>query len=571
MCVLESHSARDVVIKCPRVWLDYGIVAGLLLLTVIPYISVGRFDFVALDDPQYVTQSELVRHGLEPLAMWGALTEFHADNWHPLVWWSLMLDVQLFGLSPGPFHLVNVGWHLANVVTLYFAMRSLTGDRWRSAVIAAIFGVHPLHVESVAWITERKDVLSGFFWMLGLWAYAHWARTRRSHWWWLVTFCLIGGLMSKQIVVTLPCVFLLLDGWPLGRLHNAQVGATLVRRVKALVAEKLFWFGLCFGAVVIVLQAQTQAREYADDWPLSLRLSNAALSVMRYLGKVFWPTHLGVQYPYNPPESMVSVYASAAAIGAISMMAILLARKWPFLLTGWCWFLGTLAPVSGFVQAGIQSIADRYMYLPLVGISVAIVWLVPLPRSRVALWAFIGVVVIGMGALMFRAEQQVQVWRNTNTLFRHALAIDPTNDSAHYILAAGDLQEGRLAEGIAHLEVAVEWERRRWEARRFFGGQPDPVKLTTVNRGCADIYLQIGQAQVTLGNSSEAIAALQEALRLDPDLWDASLLLGRVLAQAGEIDAARARFEEILRRRPGHPEALRELAQLNSPRSSLRD
>lgn len=544
---------------------DIGIIAGLLILTAIPYARVGSFDFVALDDQQYVVQSELVRNGLDPLSMWGALTEFHADNWHPLVWWSLMLDVQLFGLNPGPFHLENVAWHLANVVLLYLALHALTADRQRSGIVAAIFGVHPLHVESVAWITERKDVLSGFFWMLGLWAYSHWGKTRQPQWWWFVTGCMVGGLMSKQIVITLPCVFLLLDGWPLGRLQDPRDGTTFLWRVGTLLYEKLAWFGLCAGSVWIVLQAQTQAREFADDWPLSLRVSNAALSVARYLGKTFWPVRLAIPYPYDPPESMVPVCAAAGLIAVLSLLAVVLVHRKPFLLTGWLWFLGTLAPVSGLIQAGKQSMADRYMYLPLIGLSVAVVWLIPSPRSRGMAVAWCAVVAAGLLGLTVRSWQQVQVWRNSETLFQHALECDPTNDSAHYILAAADLQAGRLAEGIAHLEPAVEWERRRWEARSFFDGKPNPKRLAEINRWWADIDFQIAQANVKLGKKSEAIAKLRGAVQSDPTFWDAQVLLGKLLAETGNTAAARTHFEDILRRQPGHPEALRELSQL--PRS----
>lgn len=557
--VLESASSRH------RAWVNWGIVVGLMVVTAIPYAHVGEFEFVALDDQQYVVQSELVRQGLDPLSMWGALTEFHADNWHPLVWWSLMLDVQLFGLNPGPFHLVNLVWHLINVALLFAAMQTLSGDRWRSAIVAAVFGVHPLHVESVAWVTERKDVLSGFFWMLGLWAYARWCHTRQSRWWWLVTGCLIAGLMSKQILITFPCVLLLLDGWPLGRWQDLRLGATVFRRAIRLVKEKLVWFGLCVGAVLIVLQAQTQAREFAADWPLSLRLSNAALSVMRYLGKTVWPVGLAVPYPYNPPVSMTPVYAAAAGIAVLTLIAIVVVRRHPFGLVGWLWFLGVLAPVSGLVQAGQQSMADRYMYLPLIGLSVAVVWMIPTPRSRGMAWFWGGIVTTCLLALTVRSGQQVTVWKNSDTLFRHALVIDPTNDSAHFILAAADLQAGRLAEGIAHLQPAVKWEQKRWMARHFFRGTPKPERVAEMSRWWGDLYFQIGQAQVKLQQPTAAILSLREAIQNDPTLVEAKLLLGESLADTGDFAAARVLFQEVLRRNPGHPAAQRGLSQL--PRS----
>jgi protein O-mannosyl-transferase len=543
-------------------WSDLGIVIGLIAITIVIYLPVAWFEFVALDDPQYVTQSELVRNGLDPIAMWGALTEFHADNWHPLVWWSLMLDVELFGLQPGPFHLVNLAWFVINVVVLYFAMKELTGDRWRGALVAAVFAVHPLHVESVAWVTERKDVLSGAFWMLGLWAYARWARTLESKWWWLVTGGIVAGLMSKQIVVTLPCVFLLLDGWPLGRWEDLRLGSTRGRRLWSLLREKLVWFGMCAAAILIVMQAQTQGRKHADDWPLALRISNAVLSVLRYLGKTFWPANLSVQYSYNPPESQIPVIIAAAVVVAITMIASFAYRKTPWVTVGWLWFLGTLMPVIGLIQVGKQSMADRYMYLPIIGLSIALAWMIPTPRSRSAPWIWAGVLVMGLLGLATRTVQQVMVWRNTETLFQHALKIDPTNDSAHYVIASLDLAARRVPEGMAHLQTAVEWERKRWEARRLYAGNPQPEKVAELNRWWADIYFQIGQANLTLGKSTDALAMLREAVKLDPKLIDARMTLGKALAEAGDVTGARQQFTEVLRMSPGHPAAKQELARL---------
>lgn len=265
----------------PRQWsrADAAIIAALIALTALPFAQTATFDFVSLDDAAYITQSELVQRGLDPIAMVDALG-FHQDNWHPVVWWSLMLDVELFGLNPGPFHVENVFWHVLNVVLLYAAMNELTGDRWRSAFIAAVFGIHPLHVESVAWVTERKDVLSGFWWMAGLWSYAVWAKTGRPRYWRFVTAALVLGLMTKQIMVTLPCVFLLLDAWPLNRWRDPSAGRWTARRLKSSVIEKLPWIGCVAVASWLAMQAQQTAAASASDWPLSLRLSNATMSLV---------------------------------------------------------------------------------------------------------------------------------------------------------------------------------------------------------------------------------------------------------------------------------------------------
>lgn len=541
---------------------DAWCLCGLLLLSAIPFGRVAWFDFVSLDDAQYVTESELVRSGLDPLSLWGALTEFHADNWHPLVWWSLMLDRQVFGMTPGAFHLVNLAWHLANVAILFVAMKELTGDRWRSAVVAAVFGVHPLHVESVAWISERKDVLSGAFWMLGLWAYARWARTGRSGWWWLVTGCLICGLMSKQILVTLPCVMLLLDGWPLGRFRNLRLGKSLTQRTYRLVMEKLPWFGLCAAAALVAMQAQSTAREAAGDWPLSLRLSNAVVSAVRYLGKSFWPTGLSVQYQYDPPAFLV-VAAATGLLLAITLFSVLMVRRKPAVLVGWLWYLGTLTPVIGLVQVGEQSMADRYMYLPLIGLTMVLAWLTPTPRTSAAKWGLAGLVAVLLGALTVRAADQAEVWRTTDALFQQALRVDPTNDSAHYVLGSLDLQAGRLPEGIAHLQTAVEWDRKRWEARRLYAGNRNPAELVELNRRWAAIDFQLAQASLSIGQTDSALKILREAVTLDPESLEIRLALGKVLAETGAFGEARAQFDEILKRQPASSAAAAERARID--------
>ena len=535
---------------------DRWLIAALVLLTVLPYGQTAWFDFVSLDDRQYVTESELVQQGLAPFAIWDAFVEFHADNWHPLVWLSLMLDFQLFGLKPGAFHLENVAWHLVNVAITFVVFRELTNDRWRSAWVAAVFGIHPLHVESVAWITERKDVLSGFFWITGIWAYSRWTRSTQSRRWWLaVTACVVLGLMAKQIVVTLPCIFLLLDFWPLKRVFDPRTGHLTAMRIGPLIWEKLPWFGLSLGACVVAINAQQTAQSAQIDWPLSLRVSNAAISVFRYLSKSFFPVGLTVQYPFNSPSSLVPVLCCIIGLVGITLLFWFKRRSKPALLMGWLWFLTTLAPVIGLIQIGKQSMADRYMYLPLIGLTIVTGWAIPTPQSRIGVIRVLSMAGVCLTVLMFRSVQQVAVWKNSDTLYRHALAVDPTNENAHFAIGWQAFETGDVIEGLNHVQTAVEWERRRWEARQAFAGNRQLSTQKEYRRRWSEIYLMLGNAEIHQQRRPKAIQDFREAVSLNPENHDARMALGMALADDGENAQAIEQFDEILKQRPNHSDA----------------
>lgn len=498
--------------------LDIAIAVGLMLLTALPYLQVLQFDFVALDDYQYVTESELVPEGLDPLTMWGALTEFHADNWHPVVWWSLMLDHQLFGMNAGAFHQTNLLLHIATTILLFAALSLLTGDRWQSAFAAAIFGVHPVHVESVAWISERKDVLSGAFWMLGLWCYARWHSSGNGVWKHGVTISLVLGLMSKQTLVAFPLVLLLLDFWPLRRWHAPDSGVLSLRRIRQACLEKLPWLFLCVVAAVLAMQAQTTARSAASDWPLRLRLSNAVVSLVRYLSMIAWPVDLGVQYTYNPPSLLTQVLPSCVVIVAGSVLAVALSRARPALTVGWFWFLIGLLPTLGLIQAGRQPLADRYLYLPLIGLLIALIWSWPSTKNSWSQWIRGGAAGLILLALSLRTAQQTSTWRDTVTLMNQALAVDQTNENAHYVLGSLALTQSDWQQGVEHLQEAVHWDRSRWQARRLYAGNVAPREFDELNRRWAYFYLQLAEARLALGQQSEAQANLDQALQLDPAL-----------------------------------------------------
>jgi len=541
-------------------------VLGLMLLTLLPYLQVAGFDFVLLDDPQYILDSELVRRGLDPLALWGALTEVHADNWHPLVWWSLMLDFELFGLRPGPFHLVNLGLHVANVLLLFLVVRSWTGETWKSFFLAGVFAVHPLHVESVAWVSTRKDVLSGLFVMLSLGAYGRWVRTLQPGWWWLVTLSMGLGLLAKPIVVVLPCLLLLLDLWPFDRMRDLRLGATGGGRTARLVVEKLPWFGLAAldAVATMIAQRTSQLARDAGDWPWALRLANAPIQIWNYLAKTVWPSPLYIPYMYDPPSSRLWALGAAGLLLAVTAGLFACRRRSVAPLVGWLWFLMTLVPVIGLVQVGKQPMADRYMYLPMIGLLIGGLWSLPRPGPGMGR-VFVGLGCLVLGLLAAQCRVQAGVWRNTDTLFGHTLAIDPTNDTAHYVLGTRAMGLEQPDVGLKHLHAAVHWDRARWERRRLFSGDLNPRGTRLAYAKWADVYHSLGQAEQARGMVPEAIADFRTALELNPDRLDVRMSLVGVLLARGETGAARAELSEILRRDPEHAGALRAVNRLAVP------
>ncbi len=391
--------------------------AGLSLSTLIVYWRVGTFGFVTYDDNEYVYQNAVVRRGLTFDGIRWAFSGVHSSNWHPLTWMSHMLDVSLFGVAPGPQHIVSVLIHIASTVMLFLALARMTGAVARSATVAALFALHPLHVQSVAWIAERKDVLCALFGTICLLIYASLVRqwSIRKYIWVLVAFTL--GLLSKQMLVTLPFVLLLLDYWPLKRLRNL---AELRNRT----VEKIPLFVLSAAASVVAYLAQRgTALRTLEEVPLGLRIENAVLSYALYLLKTFWPTRLTVFHPYNTAPSLIRVLIVAMVLVAITCFAWWRRGSQPYLLTGWLWYVGMLIPVIGLIQVGGQGSADRYTYLPLIGIFIAVVWGVadlvqPRPELKNPLIVATAAVLI---ACAIATWIQIGVWANSETLFYQAL------------------------------------------------------------------------------------------------------------------------------------------------------
>lgn len=514
---------------------------GLIALVIVAYSSVRHFGFLHFDDPQYVSENPHIAQGLTWGAFSWALTSGYASNWHPLTWISHMLDVQVFGMDAGAHHVTNVLLHLTSTVLLFGVLLRMTGAVWRSGFVAGVFGLHPIHVESVAWVAERKDVLSALFWMLTLWAYAAYVQNRRWNRYLLVVALFALGLMAKPMVVTLPFALLLLDLWPLRRLSWTGGSQT----VRALVLEKLPLFGLSVAASVITFRVQRAGGsvDAGGHLPLLTRAENAVTAYVTYLGKTFWPSHLAVYYPYPKTFSPALVAGSALLLAAVSVEAIRLARRHSYVPVGWFWYLGTLVPTVGLIQVGTQAMADRYTYIPLVGISVIIAWGVPELVSRWSLPK--GVIEAAVGTILLvcalASRTQVRYWQSDMTLWAHALAVTTDNAEAHNNVGTLLAQAGRRDEATPHFIEAI----------RLRPAYPDA-------------HSNLGLALASQGKLDESVSHYQEAIRLDPNHPHAHANLGVAYQALGRTTDAIREFEIAVRLNPNNPNVRRALAVLRS-------
>jgi len=559
---------------------DLAIAAVLVGALVAVYAPVGGHEFLNYDDDEYVTANPAVRAGLTPASIRWVLTSTHQATWHPLTGLSHLLDVELFGLDAGAHLWTNVALHAGAAVALFLVLRAMTAARWPSAFVAALFALHPLHVESVAWVSERKDVLSGLLWMLTLAAYAGWTRRPGRGRYLVLLAAFTLALLAKPMVVTLPFVLLLLDVWPLGRLPlggglacmshqlsaasadapapqgrtpsasstycasmpaGASVRAALRhRRLHALatkagetcrlgarawplVREKLPLVAMAaaLAAVTVVVQHGAGAVATLAAVPLGPRVANAVVAYAAYLRKTLWPSDLAAFYPFVHPLPAWRIAAAAAVLAAVSALVAAGARRRPYLLVGWLWYLGTLVPVLGLVRQGEQAMADRFTYLPLIGVFVMVAWGAAEwghARRRIALAA---AVVVAACALL--AARQVHHWESSASLFRHALAVTSGNYLAHTNLGAALAEEGADAEALRHFEAAVR-----------------------LAPGYAKAQMNLGRALAERGETAAAAARYAEALRLDPGLASAEYNWGLLLARQGELDAAIAHYERAL-------------------------
>ncbi len=528
---------------------DLLVCLGLVAVTWAVFSQTLAHDFVNFDDHVYVYENPLVMSGLSTEGIIDAFTHTHARNWHPLTTLSHMFDCQLYGLKAGNHHITNVILHTIAVLLLFLVLKQMTRALWQSAFVAALFAIHPLHVESVAWIAERKDVLSAVFFMLTLTAYARYGRAPSPPRYLLVTLLFAFGLMSKPMLVTLPFVLLLLDYWPLGRIggQKSEVGS----RVRRLLTEKIPLFALSALSCIATLFAQRQDPSAIDQLPFLWRLNNTFVSYVTYIWQMLWPARLAVFYPHpNNRLPLVEVILAIALLVVITLIVIYLRRTKPYLVTGWFWYLGMLVPVIGLVQVGEQAHADRYTYLPQIGLYIMITWAVgdlfseSTPRARRALVGVAAAIaIVGLGV---RALVQASYWKNSETLWNHTLAVIGENDVAHNNLGFLFLRRGELDKAISHFQAALDIRSRNTE--------------THYSLGAALIQNNLGNAFARKRLWDDAINHLQEAVRLRPDYADAYFNLGSVLFQRGRIEQAIAQWQKALAVRPRDAEARRNVA-----------
>jgi len=515
----------------PTSALRWLIALALLGLVAAVFHPVREHDFLKYDDGVYITENPYLRSGLTTENVVRAFTEPYESNWIPLTWISFQLNYELHGLEPAGFLLTNVVLHALSTLLLFAALTRMTRATWPSAFVAAVFAIHPLHVESVAWAAERKDALAGVFWMLGMLAWARYTERPSAGSYGIVALCLALGLLAKPVVVTLPFALLLLDFWPLRRLAPAGAAAPWpldrVRLARA-VLEKLPLLVLvaAASAVTFIVQRETGAMHYADRLPFDQRLANAAVSYVVYLAQSVWPSGLAVLYPH-PGDGLPAwqVAGSAVVLALLSALALRWARTRPYLAVGWLWYLGTLVPMIGLVQVGLQAHADRYMYLPLVGLAIAAAWgaadLASPRRGARQLLAAAGTATIA--ALAFAASQQVNTWRDEVTLFERAIAVTENNFVAHKNLGAELLLRGRADEAEPHFREAVRIQPR-W----------------------SDLRLDWADALAAQGRVGEALARIEEVLQRDPDDTRAAGHYGLALLRVGRFAEARDPLERAL-------------------------
>ena len=534
-----------------RCWLTVGICLSLALLTWLVFGQTLWHDFVNYDDPRYVYENTKITAGLSLSGITWAFSHIHSMNWHPLTTISHMLDCQLYGLNAGWHHFTNVVLHTLAAILLFLALQQMTGSVWRSAFVAGVFAIHPLRVESVAWIAERKDVLSGVCFMLTLLAYVYYTRAPSLRRYLVVALVFVLGLMSKPMLVTLPLVLLVLDYWPLCRIGGHTSDAR--RRLLVAVLEKIPLIALSAVSSFVTLLVQKGAVGWTEQLPIAARINNAAVSYIAYIWQMFWPVRLAVFYPH--PEYRLplgEIIVSLVLLICITAVAIALRKQRPYLITGWLWYLGMLVPVIGLVQVGWQGRADRYTYLPHIGLYIAVTWavadLTALYRHQRTILSTAAILVIG--ALSLRAWVQTSYWRDSETLFRHALAVTVNNDVAENNLGIVLLRKGKVDEAISLLQAAVDL-------------RPDN---SPAHENLAKALLQKGQV-------AEALIHYRKLLELQPDNIEVHNIVGTVLIQQGQIKEGIEEWQKVLAIQPDNGNAMSNLAWVfaTSPDDSLRD
>jgi protein O-mannosyl-transferase len=547
---------------------DVWVVLALIAVNVVVFANLRKSDFINFDDPQYVSENPDISSGLTAQAVHWAFTTGRASNWHPLTWLSHMIDIQLWGLNAGAHHLTNLFFHILNTILLFALLKRMTGALGQSAFVAALFAVHPMHVESVAWISERKDVLSTLFWILTMWAYVTYVRNPQPARYALVLILFALGLMSKPMLVTLPFVLLLLDYWPLKRIEFGDWS-----RAFRLMLEKLPLVGLAAASSIITVLVQQRALSGLDALSWRLRLSNAAVSYIDYIGKMLWPTRLAAFYPFNKSLPLLWVAASLLTLAALTVMAIIVARRRPYITIGWLWYLGTLVPVIGLVQVGGQAIADRYTYVPYIGLFIIVAWGLPdlFEKFQYRTTALTVAAGLTLALCTLTAHAQVQYWKNSETLWTHAVEVNDRNVFAHTLLGSLLVARGAIDEGEAHFLAALRSEPDSAVAHNKLaaaldeqGNLGDAVNhynaALRADPNMVEARTNVANALVRQGKATEAAAQYLEAIRIQPNYAEAHNGLGSLLSDQGKIAEAIGHYREALRLKPDFADARNNLA-----------
>jgi tetratricopeptide (TPR) repeat protein len=590
---------------------------GLALATAIAYGRVGGFEFTSYDDPDFVTNNPYTQAGLTARTIaWTCHSEV-ARNWHPVTMLTHALDCQLFGLRPGPPHIVNLLWHIANTLLLFAVLRRMTGALWRSAAVAGFFALHPLHVESVAWIAERKDVLGAFFWLLSMWAYLRYTEKLKlktggaSAWYFLTLVFFALGLMSKPMLVTLPFVLALLDFWPLQRWKTQRT---------RVVVEKLPFLALSAIDSVITwsIQQHGGAMLAVNSLSSSARVDNALVSYVRYLGRMFWPENLAGLYLRHGDWPAWQVAFASLFLVAVTAIVLSQSAKRPYLAFGWFWYLGTLVPVIGLVQVGMQSMADRYTYLPLIGIFIMIVWGAAELRTNPKMLAAATVALLGL-CLCLTARQTLY-WKDSETLFQRMIAVTDRNYMAHYNLGNLYTRQKRTDQAIEQYQAALHDEPNYADAANNLGGIYLDLKrydeaiaqyanaarilsdfthyfnlanaladaasarhdsalfaqavqtyrlALALNPNSAEAHHNFGLTWAAQGDPSDALTEFEQAARLQPDFEAAQFDLAEALSRANRIDEAQTHYAAAARLNPTRAETHNGLGLCDAMRGDM--
>jgi len=559
-------------------------------LTFVTLWGVLKCDFINYGDDLHVYANPSVLAGLTGESIRWAFTTFYEAFWMPLVWLSWMLDQQVYGLNPLGYHLTNLLFHIANVVLLFYVLRRMTKSTWRSALVAALFAVHPLHVESVAWVTERKDVLSTFFWMLTMGAYTLYAERPAIKRYLLVLLFFALGLMSKSALITLPIVLLLMDYWPLGRFGNQEKQQG---RILRLILEKVPLLALATVSGILSIAARSSNGSVAslDLLPMTLRIKNALVSYIAYLVKTIWPTKLAVFYPHLRNElPMWQVVVSFLLLASLTYLALKSWRKRPYLTVGWLWYLGTLMPMIGIIQVGTFAMADRFTYVPLIGVFIAVVWAIPeltTQRAKSVVCVISGIAVLMLSVLAWR---QTGYWRNSESLFRHALQVTTNNYVAEARLGVALTSKGNLNEAFQHFDEAMRFDPNPSEARLYradalgaAGGLDDAIMeyedvllndeaaFGSSPRGIRNRYMahiRVGSLLERKGDFDAAVQHFEDAIHLDRNMPEAPMKTAEALVMQGKTDQAIRKYEQIMRNNQTVPDKLQNrrssyMAQVN--------